>query len=636
MKAPTPRAGVGATPSPLSPKTQARIKNNRERALILRKQHQDRLDAPPMPQEWLPEHLRGDFVGRGERERRERAEQHALRHRAAAEVAASVDDAGAGGGDGAEPLIVDDGDIDRRMAEEWHWACDSDASTPGNSTPTPISYGIATVRPLADLGNTCFISCLVQLFLRMPKFLRRCQDCRDRQGRVNAPLCHLLADVYAATLHPTRAEGRLHEAYVQLVAFCRRQGWQPLDKELNVYHYGPGDPQKLLLAVCNQLERESADASSTFANLFQYEIVTRDRCCACRFSTERARTHHLLTPFLPVAGVEGSRALHLQTMLDRLADQATQQSQRCRICRAMQDHKATTSVTGAAHYLILRVRGSECNLRKLPDQLYFPRKVGCLREMGASDKKCPCGRCRPYKVVGSIEHTQQQGQGHFVATVPDDEGWCHVDGSHVSAHAPHQKAYLVVLRQNLEADDDRHQLQLGLNLPCVGCSVPSCNNHVLLNHTEVRQCTWLPHEHGLYAVSDIPANSFVASFGVQSMGCERQLAVLTKESSFCIRTQAAGESIFWSPKKYSPSDSSTAAALANHTCCSLCINATIVDNGDVAAPAAWIRTSRGVAAGEEIRISYGDSFNMQGCKCVCCQRNVDLSPTGDRHHHAHD
>ena len=200
MKAPTPRAGVGATPSPLSPKTQARIKNNRERALILRKQHQDRLDAPPMPQEWLPEHLRGDFVGRGERERRERAEQHALRHRAAAEVAASVDDAGAGGGDGAEPLIVDDGDIDRRMAEEWHWACDSDASTPGNSTPTPISYGIATVRPLADLGNTCFISCLVQLFLRMPKFLRRCQDCRDRQGRVNAPLCHLLADFQSVHL----------------------------------------------------------------------------------------------------------------------------------------------------------------------------------------------------------------------------------------------------------------------------------------------------------------------------------------------------------------------------------------------------------------------------------------------------
>jgi len=71
----------------------------------------------------------------------------------------------------------------------------------------------------------------------------------------------------------------------------------------------------------------------------------------------------------------------------------------------------------------------------------------------------------------------------------------------------------------------------------------------------------------------------------------------------------------WFGAYFRPADnmsagSSKVAAFANHSCCPLCINCSIVHSGCSEQPVAWIRALRDIPADAEVLVDYGSSYGL--------------------------
>jgi len=496
-----------------------------------------------------------------------------------------------------------------------------------NRRPAPSPTSFLDVVALPDLGNTCFISCVLQLIVRMPKLLRRCQglssnkEAQDFGG-------HIL-DMYQAmanTQEPAAAWG----AFQHIVRMARARGWQPTTgSRLSVtapQKYGPGDPQRFLLNLLGVLD--AGVTSGGISDLFSISIATRYSCRQCSSVSFAPSGHQIATPFLPLPN--GTRDRHLQTILDQYSDPAAKTERIwCSECGTRQAQLSRRVVTAPPHYLCVRLRQDLQPLRHLTAPIWFPRALDkCRCDFSQMSQACICGARRRYVAVGSLgAEAGELGKGatHFVARVPDVDGQWHLVDHRVRSSSDLQpNPYILLLRHQPDEDviHKIHDEQVGAELPCVDCMVPGCGNHVRTEAVEVRRSEWLADQRGLYTKLAVRAGTFVATFAVRNVRGEDGRA------AYYIRATAAGGGPvqYLRPADIMSAGSSKVAAFANHSCCHLCINCSIVHSGCSEQPVAWIRALRDIPAGAEVLVDYGSSYGLARCQCAQCSPHRGGAP----------
>ena len=483
----------------------------------------------------------------------------------------------------------------------------------GGALPSPTSF--LDVVALPDLGNTCFISCVLQLLVRMPKLLRRCQGLSS--AREADALGGRILDMYHAMAISHDASAAW-EAFQRIVTTSRARGWQPTTGTRlsisNPRQHSPGDPQHFLLHLLEDLD--AGATSGGISDLFSISVSTRYACQKCTLVSFAQGSQQIATPFLPLHSQARDR--HLQTILDQFSDpQANTERVWCSECRGRQDHLSRRVVTTPPHYLCVRLRRDIPPLRRPAAHVWFPRAVDqCRCDFSQTNQACVCGARRRYEVVGSLG-IEQEGEQHFVASVPDIDGMWHlVDHRVRRVLEPLTNPHILFLRHHPDEDVSRrvHEERLGAELPCADCMVPGCYNSVRTEAVEVRRSEWLPEQRGLYTTMEVRSGTFLAIFAV------RNVQGAGGRADYYIRAVAAGGGTV---QYLRPADSASAgvakvAAFANHSCCFECVNCSIVHSGCAEQPVAWIRALRDIPANAEVLVDYGSSYGMTQCRCAQC------------------
>jgi hypothetical protein len=221
-------------------------------------------------------------------------------------------------------------------------------------------------------------------------------------------------------------------------------------------------------------------------------------------------------------------------------------------------------------------------------------------------------------LLGAIEHVPTSG-GHYVAHVKGaGRSWYTADDGFLREYQdllpPHllQKSYGLLYGRAPKSVE--HQLCLADEEPCFDCDVPGCNNGFDPSAVTTRQSQWLTGQLGLYAVREIKAGEYVASFG------KLRRYEASGADSGCHRFEVRGKhgTVYL---KWLRSDTKSLGQFANTTCCNTHLNAKMVYNGLAGGNGhARVQVTKKVCRGAEILVHYGVGFfsGLEECRCCAC------------------
>jgi hypothetical protein len=220
-------------------------------------------------------------------------------------------------------------------------------------------------------------------------------------------------------------------------------------------------------------------------------------------------------------------------------------------------------------------------------------------------------------LIGSVEWLDRKH--HYIAHVSGSENESYtIDDRRIRVVTErlvpelHRKSYIYLYGR--VSQQQEHSLRVGMSEPCFSCDVPGCRNGFDPDAVCAKNIAWLSgRQRGIFALRTIHTGEYVATFG--------QLRKAQGPGRECLLIQnSSGQKEYFRWK--SGDTVKHLGALANSTCCNHHCNAEIIhtralsDEGTLAQ--AWIRMLKGVDAGEEVLVYYGDSY-FTDAQCRCCR-----------------
>lgn len=429
-----------------------------------------------------------------------------------------------------------------------------------------------SVQPtgIQNQGGTCFLSALLQVLIRTEGFVRCC----TMGSKLGALVLKIIEDMREANGSAVQSK--------DLETWLRSE---PDFQQAYLHTPGSGDPQALCVNICNHLVQANDEGGVQIATEFG---ITEQYVATCRTCKAEQVTPSQLKPMLQI--VQVSR--NLQSTVDRLFTPCRNRQHCMRCDRTTTHDTARTPFPPPAHLIMFVEKDAHKKM---------PVRIGDHFHLAQNGQP-------KYNIAGTV----QALPAHFVANFQHEGQSYLADDDSVVKNGETHAAYIIVSHR--VPNRDAHDTQMALQLPCVTCDVPGCNNILRRNWVEVKPCGW-SQEQGLFALTDIPAFTFVATFGAATT------TTLPESGNYVIRIRetGTGTELYVRPVEEDGVDNSQGGgARANHCCCPHHQNATLMHNGgEDGQVEIWVQTCKHVVAADEIFVNYGPNFSFQ-CKCCYC------------------
>lgn len=468
-----------------------------------------------------------------------------------------------------------------------------------DATTQEATFGTAlTIPPIAlgTRGNTCFIASTMQAMLRLGSCMYNCHPVDTREARTpqgETPLGQRIIKLHAAMISQgdkdTRKKMGIQQAFTDVVEFVRAQGWQRSDQGI----WSMGDPGELIKQILGYMTTtgEPTPITKAFAQAWDVSYT----CRGCEQYTLMAKRSYILE-----IDLTGQKSL--QSVINKKFEK-NEVNERCNDCKGTKQTRVEKLQDAPASLMVKIKREPTATDSRIATVIQLDK--------------------RQYTIAAVI---QAEGQ-HFTTVVrverrDGEYEWWKIDDDDSAPEwrAPREipdhkiqselaRAYLLLYTRTPK--HQAHNENLALELPCSECDVPGCGNGLRQRDVRVAGSKQAQGQ-GLFARVDLPAQTYVASFGAT------RVRTTAQHTNYGIRVTTTGTNkpLYVIPIDEYGHQNYDVAAKVNHTCCETHKNAIFVHNGeDKTAVAVYVKTIKPVKAGEEILAHYGERYRLPHCQC---------------------
>ena len=462
---------------------------------------------------------------------------------------------------------------------------------------------------LPNQGNTCFLASALQLLARASHFCTLVDGLPGPLSRKLSPVLHGIRDEKS-----TRAPRRI-ALFTNLITWlCNERMITARRKE---------DAMEVIVRILAALYEEADEQDQErLSALFSHETILRLTCVTCGNTDLKSEKHWYQGIHPNDNGVPDIAAGLRASVTEIVTRQCPLTS-----CNGQSAESQCLPILGSGgEYRLIHIvqqwrrRPSELGVGTVaPRSARSSAQSGLVLSQAEAQPSITIANAsynQRWILLGAIEHVPTWG-GHYVAHVKGaGRSWYTAnDGSLREYHEllpSHllQKSYGLLYGRAPKSVE--HQLRLADEEPCFDCDVPGCSNGFNPSAVTTRQSLWLTGQLGLYAVREIQAGEYVASFG-KLRRCEAPGAASSRQR-FEVRGKHGTVYLKWLR-----SDAHNLGQFANTTCCATHLNAKIVYNGLVGGNGqAWVQVTKKVRRGAEVLVHYGGGFFSRLDECRCC------------------